>query len=231
MQTPAEERPAPRPRARRRRPRRAASRASPPASPPGCARTRKKRTKGSARPSFSPDSRFRVWRTIAGTRCAVTTVEVTTGSVGVSTAASRNASAHVRFGKIAVPDQGQEPERDRHRQHDRPRHRAPVDAQQLPLHEQPVREQGQDQRQLDQVDDRRVAVALDRHHAGLGEARCRARPRAPRSRAPSRASGPRAPRRRRAARRAISRIASPNPISCQAYIRFSGRGGGRYQST
>ena len=37
-----------------------------------------------------------MWRTIAGTRCAVTTVEVTTGSVGVSTAASRNASAQVR---------------------------------------------------------------------------------------------------------------------------------------
>src|SRR5215218_7781344 len=73
--------------------------ASLPASPPGVARTRKKRTKGSARPSLSPDSRFSVWRIAAGTRCAVTTVEVTTGSVGESTAPSRNASAQVSSSK------------------------------------------------------------------------------------------------------------------------------------
>ena len=40
--------------------------ASVPASPPGAARTRKKRTKGSARPSLRPDSRLSVWRTDAG---------------------------------------------------------------------------------------------------------------------------------------------------------------------
>ena len=40
--------------------------ASPPALPPGVARTRKKRTKGSARPSLRPDSRLSVWRTDAG---------------------------------------------------------------------------------------------------------------------------------------------------------------------
>ena len=38
-----------------------------------------------------------MWRTIAGTRWAVTTLEVTTGSVGVSTAASRNASAQLKL--------------------------------------------------------------------------------------------------------------------------------------
>ncbi len=70
--------------------------ASLPASPPGEASTRKKRTNGSASPSLRPDSRLSVWRTSAGTSLEVTTDEVTTGSVAVSTAPSRNASAQVR---------------------------------------------------------------------------------------------------------------------------------------
>ena len=105
---PAAERPrAPRPRGRRTPPRRGASPPRAPASPPGWARIRKKSTNGSASPSLRPDSRFSVWRTIAGTRWAVTTVEVTTGSVGVSTAASRNASAQVS-GKIAFAASAQQ---------------------------------------------------------------------------------------------------------------------------
>src|SRR6476620_1963076 len=71
------------------------------ASPPGEARTRKKRTKGSAKPSLRPDSRLSVWRTLLGTRREVTTAEVTTGSVGERTAARRNASAQPRSGKSA----------------------------------------------------------------------------------------------------------------------------------
>src|SRR4051812_49067683 len=49
-------------------------------------------TAGSARPSFSPDSRFSEWRTMRGTRGLVTTLEDSTGSVGASNAPTRNAS-------------------------------------------------------------------------------------------------------------------------------------------
>ena len=52
-------------------------------------------TAGSARPSLSPDSRFSEPRTIAGTRGLVTTFEDRTGSVGDSSAPTRNASVHV----------------------------------------------------------------------------------------------------------------------------------------
>ena len=55
----------------------------------------KKRTNGRARPSLSPDSRLSAWRTDAGTRCEVTTAEVTTGSVAERTEPSRNASAQL----------------------------------------------------------------------------------------------------------------------------------------
>ena len=55
----------------------------------------KKRTKGSASPSLRPDSRLRAWRIVAGTRCEVTTAEVTTGSVAERTEPSRNASAQL----------------------------------------------------------------------------------------------------------------------------------------
>ena len=60
---------------------------------PGAASTRKNRTNGRASPSLSPDSRLSVCRMMPGTRRAVTTVDVTTGSVGASTAPSRKHSA------------------------------------------------------------------------------------------------------------------------------------------
>ena len=69
-----------------------------PALPLGEAKTRKKRTKGSARPSLSPDSRLSVWRTAEGTSREATTAEVTTGSVGASTAPSRKASGQLSSG-------------------------------------------------------------------------------------------------------------------------------------
>ena len=134
------------------------SAASLPASPPGVARTRKKSTNGSASPSLSPDSRLSVWRICAGTRCAVTTVEVTTGSVGESTAPSRNASAQLRSGNSSFAAERQQAEGDRHRDHQRPRRRAPVAAEQLAVDDEPVGDQGQDQRQLDQLE-----------HAGVGD--------------------------------------------------------------
>ena len=43
-----------------------------------------------------------MWRTEAGTMREVTTAEVTTGSVGESTAPSRNASAQLSSGKSAL---------------------------------------------------------------------------------------------------------------------------------
>jgi hypothetical protein len=53
-------------------------------------------TAGSARPSFSPDSRFSEWRITRGTRGFVTTLDESTGSVGDSSAPSRNDSVHER---------------------------------------------------------------------------------------------------------------------------------------
>ena len=50
-------------------------------------------TAGSASPSLSPDSRFSEWRTSRGTRGFVTTDEESTGSVGDSSAPSRQASS------------------------------------------------------------------------------------------------------------------------------------------
>ena len=52
----------------------------------------KARTAGSARPSLSPDSRLSEWRMSRGTRGLLTTLEDSTGSVGDSSAPSRNAS-------------------------------------------------------------------------------------------------------------------------------------------
>ena len=93
-------------------------------------------------------------RTSAGTRTELTTLDVTTGSVGVSTAAEqerlRPASRPQNRRGRANPEEHQ---RDRHRQDDRPGHRAPVHAQELALDEEPVGEQRQDQRDLDQMDD------------------------------------------------------------------------------
>src|SRR3954447_4048862 len=68
--------------------------ASVPASPAE-ARMKKKSTNGSASPSLRPDSRFRACRTEAGTRCDVTTDEVTTGSVAANTEPSRKASGQL----------------------------------------------------------------------------------------------------------------------------------------
>ena len=53
-------------------------------------------TGGSARPSLSPDSRLSEWRMMRGTRGLVTTLEESTGSVGDSSAPTRNASVQVR---------------------------------------------------------------------------------------------------------------------------------------
>ena len=76
--------------------------------------------------------------------------------------------------------------------------RAPVHPEQLAIHQQPVGEQGHDQRQLDQVDDR---VVLGAHLDGARRRPAAAPPprRAPRSRAPCRGTRPRAPRPRPAA--------------------------------
>ena len=71
----------------------------------------------------------------------------------------------VEAGEERLRGQRQQRHRDRHRDHQRPRDRAPVAPQQLLLDEHPVGEQGEDQRQLDQLDDRAVA-GVDFDHAG-----------------------------------------------------------------
>ena len=53
-------------------------------------------TAGSARPSLSPDSRLSECRIIRGTRGLVTTVDESTGSVGDSSAPTRNDSVQPR---------------------------------------------------------------------------------------------------------------------------------------
>ena len=68
--------------------------------------------------------------------------------------------------------QRDQPHRDRHRDDQRARGRAPVPAEQLALDEQPVGEQRQDQRQLDRVRDR-VGPAVDRHDVDGGQRRRR----------------------------------------------------------
>src|SRR3954466_10663499 len=54
-------------------------------------------TAGSASPSLRPDSRLRECRTMRGTRGFVTTLDDSTGSVGDSSAPSKNASAQLRL--------------------------------------------------------------------------------------------------------------------------------------
>ena len=66
------------------------------------------------------------------------------------------------------PDHGQDPQRDRHREHDCAGRRPPMHAQELALDDQAVGEQGQDQRQLDQMDDIRIGD-VDRDHVGESE--------------------------------------------------------------
>ena len=65
-------------------------------SSPAASAALKASTAGSARPSFIPDSRLSECRTSRGTRGLVTTLEDSTGSVGDSSAPSRNDSVHVR---------------------------------------------------------------------------------------------------------------------------------------
>jgi len=108
-----------------------------------------------------------VWRTTAGTPGAPTTEEVTTGSVGVSTAASRNASSHFSSGN-STGSAGEQNERNWHRDRDRPNRRAPVQPEEFTVDEQAVGEQRQHQRQLDQVHDGHVR-RIDRDDAGLRE--------------------------------------------------------------
>ena len=72
------------------------------------------------------------------------------------------------LGEEDEADHREERQRDRHREDDRPRRRPPVHAQELALDDQAVGEQGQDQRQLDQVDDVRVRD-VHRDHVGEGE--------------------------------------------------------------
>ena len=123
----------------------------------------KKRTKGRARPSFRPDSRLSAWRTVAGTRCEVTTAEVTTGSVAESTAPSRKASAQLSSGKSSFAASASRPRVSGIAITRARTGGAPVEEEQLALDEEAVGEEGDDQRQLDQVDDGRVAgVDVDR---------------------------------------------------------------------
>ena len=103
-----------------------------------------------------------MWRTTRGTRSDATTAEVTTGSVGESTAPRRNASAQVSSGKSALPASASRTQRQRHGEDERARERAPVGAQELGLDEQPVGEEREDERELDEVqEDRRAGADLD----------------------------------------------------------------------
>ena len=72
-------------------------------------------TAGSASPSLSPDSRLSEWRTSRGTRGLVTTEEESTGSVGDSSAPSRNDSSQPRPTTQCVADERDQHAGDRHR--------------------------------------------------------------------------------------------------------------------
>ena len=151
---------------------------------PGVARTRKKRTKGSARPSLRPDSRLSVWRTGARDQARG---DDRRGDHRVGRREHRAEQERLgpaQVGEERLGGERQQRHRDRHRDHQRPRDRAPVAAQQLALDEHPVGEEGEDQGQLDQLDDRLVGRRRRRRRRPR-RARSRARPRAPRRRAPS----------------------------------------------
>ncbi len=128
----------------------------------------KKSTRGSAKPSFRPDSRLSVCRTDSGTPRDLTTAEVTTGSVGESTAPSRKASAQLSSENSTLAQRARNRSVSGMRHQQCANRRAPVDLEPLPVDQQPIGEQGHDQRQLDQVDD---GVILGAHldHAGAGE--------------------------------------------------------------
>ena len=63
---------------------------------PASSAAEKASTAGRARPSFRPDSRLSEWRTTRGTRGLVMTLDESTGSVGESSAPSRNDSVQLR---------------------------------------------------------------------------------------------------------------------------------------
>ena len=109
-----------------------------------------------------------MWRIRSGTRFEVTTDEVTTGSVAQSTAPSRKASAQVRSGKSSFAPSASSARvigiAITSARAGGPQWRA----EQLALDQQPVGDQGEDQRQLDQLDDPGVAD-VDRDHVELGE--------------------------------------------------------------
>ena len=104
-------------------------------------------TGGSARPSLSPDSRFSEWRTNRGTRGFVTTLEESTGSVGDSSAPSRNASVQYRsmraWAASATIARG-----DRHREDELAQRQAPLALQHLAVDLESVAEEDHDQRDL-----------------------------------------------------------------------------------
>ena len=102
-------------------------------------------TAGSARPSFSPDSRLSEWRISRGTRGFVITAEESTGSVGESRAPTRNDSVQSRSVSAWVAS-GHEHARERHREDELPEREVPRLLKHLLLHLEPVAEQDQDQR-------------------------------------------------------------------------------------
>ncbi len=94
---------------------------------------------------------------LSGTRVDETMADVTTGSVGESTAPSRKASAHDKLAEEKLRPQRKSEKRNRHRKHDRSCWRAPVHAQELAVDDQAVGKEREDQRQLDDLDDALVA--------------------------------------------------------------------------
>ena len=114
-------------------------------------------TGASASPSLSPLSRFSEWRISRGTRGLVTTDELSTGSVGESSAPTRKLSVHVRS-VTHVRGHGDDPAGHRHPDRKVARRQVPRALQHLGLDLQPVAEQDHDQR-----DDRELA-----HEARLG---------------------------------------------------------------
>ena len=133
-------------------------------------------TAGSASPSFRPDSRFSEWRMMRGTRGLVTTAEESTGSVGESSAPSRNDSVHDNDGQ-RVRHQGDEDAGDRHREHELAQRQPPRALQHLALDLEPVAEQDHDQGDDREVGDERSA----RRRSGAPPAH-RRRARSPRPR-------------------------------------------------
>ena len=105
-----------------------------------------------------------MWRIVAGTRFER---DHRRGDDGIGRREHRAEQERLGPGEVeksSFAAERQQHERDRHRDHERPGRRAPVAAEQLAVDEQPVGDQRQDQRQLDQLDDARLAD-VDRDHA------------------------------------------------------------------